>query len=185
MSFLTTNYSDNKQSTGFTALPTGEYEMLIVNAQEKATPSGAESLQIDLVVRNDLNGVPSLLETNAKHNNRLVFNDNWKRKATGMYDSQGFQYILEAAQVPEGTPINSVMDFICLLIGKPVRVYVKQEENTYNGTTTTVNRIAPWNYKKTEFPAVQHVLKKKETPASTNAADPFAGRPVLDSEMPF
>ena len=110
MSFLTTNYSDNKQATGFAPLPTGEYEMLIVNAQEKATPSGAESLQIDLVVRNDLNGVPSLTETNAKHNNRIVFNDNWKRKATGMYDTQGFQYILEAAQVPEGTPINSVMD---------------------------------------------------------------------------
>jgi len=70
-----------------------------------------------------------------------------------------------------------------LMIGKPVRVYVKQEENTNNGETTTVNRIAPWNYKKTQFPNVQHVLKKKET--STTAADPFAGRQVMDSEMPF
>jgi len=180
MSFLTTNYSENKQETGFSPLPSGEYEMLIVNAQEKATPSGAESLQIDLVVRNDLNGVPTLSATNGKFYNRRVFNDNWKRKATGMYDTQGFQYILEAAQVPEGTPINSIMDFICLLVGKPVRVYVKQEENTYNGTTTMVNRIAPWNYKKTEFPTVQHVLKKKES------ADPFQSAPVFgDSDMPF
>jgi hypothetical protein len=40
--------------------------------------------------------------------------------------------------------------------GKPVRVFVKQEENEYKGEKQIVNRVAPWNFKRTKFPQVNH-----------------------------
>lgn len=166
MAFLQADYKNNEGSN-YDALPTGNYEMIINKAQETVTKNGAESLQIDLIVRNDLDGVPALAETNKKYHNRHVFNDNWKRKATGQYDMQGFQYILEAVGIPEGTQIASVDDFIRILTDKPVKVYVKKENNEYNGNVTEVNRVAPWNYSKTDFPQVSHISKDKKQ------SDPF------------
>nr|WP_252892705.1 DUF669 domain-containing protein [Lentilactobacillus otakiensis] len=55
MAFIKTDYSNNKH-LDFSALPKGNYEMIIKSAQERATENGAESLQLDLVVRNDLDG---------------------------------------------------------------------------------------------------------------------------------
>lgn len=53
------NYKNNEHKD-FSALPSGNYEMIIKSAQEKATKNGSESLQLDLVVRNDLDGVTGL-----------------------------------------------------------------------------------------------------------------------------
>lgn len=156
MSFIKADYSENKK-TGFDPLPKGEYEMVIDSVQERATKSGAESLQIKLVVRNDLDNTNELQK---KYHNRVVFNDNWKRKATNQYDMDNFQYILEACQIPEGQKINDMDDFIKLLTGKPVLVYVNQRENEYDGKKTVDNQVAPWNYKQTKFPQLQHKFKK-------------------------
>lgn len=184
--FLTANYSETKESN-YDALPTGEYEMIINNAKETATKNGAESFQIDLIVRNDLDNVPSMAETNAKYHNRHVFNDNWKRKKTGQYDMQSFQYILQAVGVPEGTRISTIDDFINALVGKPVKAYVKKEDNEYNGEVTKVNRVAPWNYSKTNFANVQHVSKNDNS--KSNGSDPFeksaAPIDINDSDLPF
>ena len=183
MAFLTTDYKENK-SNDYSALPTGNYEMIIAKAQESATPSGAETLQLDLIVRNDLDGVPALAETNKKYHNRHVFMDNWKRKATGQYDMQGFQYILDAIGVPEGTQINSVEDFLNVLSGKVAKVFVKKEKNEYNGDVSDVNRVAPWNFSKSEYPQSNHQFKE------TSGADPFTGSnnstlDVSDEDLPF
>lgn len=194
--FMNTDYSNNTGGN-YDAVPAGNYEMIINNAKEDATKNGAETLQIDLLVRNDLDKVTDLADTNAKFHNRHIFMDNWKRKATNQYDLDGFQYILQAAKVPEGTPLHTVDDFIKLIVGVPVRVFVKQEENTYNGETSTVNRVAPWNFEVTKFPQVQHTFKDKKnapTPQPTtsstgNNSDPFASTgntPVVDdSDLPF
>ena len=85
------------------------------------------TLQLDLIVRNDVKNVPTLAETNGKYANRHVFMDNWKRKTTNQYDTEGFMYILQAVGVAEGTPINSIREnFINLIANKPVSVYVKR-----------------------------------------------------------
>lgn len=164
MSFITTDYS-KLESKGYDPLPTGEYEMIIKQASERATPSGAESLQVDLVVRNDVQAVPELAETNGKYSNRHVFMDNWKRKATHQYDMEGFMYILQAAGIAEGTPINSVNEFTDLLEGKAVRVYVKKEVDTYNTTDSNNpvyrNAVAPWNLSTTKFKDVNHQFLEK------------------------
>lgn len=191
MAFLTANYENNQQGGNYDPLPQGNYEMVIKSAQETATPNGSESLQLDLVVRNDLDKVPELAETNAKYHNRHVFMDNWKRKSTHQYDMEGFQYILEGAQVPEGTVINSVDDFIKWISGRPVRVFVKKIKDTYNGETKDKNQVAPWNIDKTKFTTLNHVFKdnNQPQPQAQQNSDPFAGNgqqiDISDDSLPF
>lgn len=184
MSFLTTDYSENT-SNNFAPVPEGTYECIIYKVQEQATKNGAESLQIDLLVRNDLDKVPALSETNAKFHNRHIFMDNWKRRATNQYDLKGFQYILEASGVPEGTQINDVDDFVKAILGTPVEVYIKQETEEYQGKTHERNQIAPWSFKKSQYPEVQHRFKDGKAPMT----DPFGGNDdtieVNDDDVPF
>lgn len=176
MAFLTTDYSNNKRDD-FPALPTAEYEVIITDAKERQTRSGAESLQLQLTVRNDLDSLNALQK---KYHNRIVFVDNWKRRATNEYDMQGFQYIVEAVNIPEGTQLESVGDFCKALTGKPARVYIKKTTDRYNGEEREVNRVAPWNFKETKYPDVQHQFKDDDPHAdSTEPVD-------LDSDdLPF
>lgn len=165
MSFITTDYS-KVENNNYGALPTGEYEVIINKAGENATPSGAETLQLDLIVRNDLVSVPALAATNGKYANRHIFMDNWKRKATQQYDTESFMNILKAVGVPEGTSINSVDEFINLINGKAARVYVKKEVDSYNTTDKDnpeyKNSVAPWNFSPTRFKDVNHTGKGEE-----------------------
>lgn len=183
MSFITTDYS-NLKTSGFEALPTGEYEVIINNAQEQATPSGAESLQLDLIVRNDVKNVPELAKTNGKYSNRHVFVDNWKRKATNEYDTASFMYILDAVGVPEGTPINSVNDFMDLIRKKPVRVYVKKEVDDYRTTDNNnpeyKNQVAPWNFSATKYKDINH-----QDDSSGNKSEPSPQVILEESDYPF
>ena len=187
MSFLTTNYKENKHSD-FEAIPTGTYEMVIKQAQEKVTPNGRQNMEFQLVVRNDLDGVKGLSETNAKYHNRIVFVQFWTDKNSGQYDTNRFQYVLEAAQIPEGTAINSIDDFMKLMTDRPVKVYVKKEKDDYNSTpekTAYRNTVAPWGFEKTAFPTVNHQWKGQKT---TND-DPFADKGqqlnITDDDIPF
>ena len=193
MSFITTNYKENKHNN-FEPLPTGTYELLINKVQEHATPSGAESMQIDFIVRNDLDNVPELSETNAKYHNRHVFMENWKRHATNQYDTKGFQYLLEAAQVPEGTSIDSIDDFMNILTGKPMRVYVKKDVDDYQTERQNKkvyrNDIAPYSVEKSKFPQVNH-QQKNNAVADATVEDPFADKSnsnkvnISNDNLPF
>lgn len=149
MSLFKTDYS-NTGNNNYDTLPTDNYEVIIEDVTENATPSGAETLQLKLRVRKDLD--KALPETNGKYHNRIVFMDNWKRKATKDYDWESIQDIFKAVGVPEGQEYNSIDDVRNALINKPANVYVKEEDNEYNGKTTKVNRVAPWNFSKTAYP---------------------------------
>lgn len=186
MTFLTTDYKNNESNNNYGALPTGNYEMVIKDVTEKATPNGKEAMTVTLVVRNDLTRVPKLAETNGKYANRYVFNDNWKRNTPQgyAYDVNNLMYILEAAGVPEGTTFASFEDLASALRGRPVLVYVKEEEDDYNGGTR--NNVAPWGYSRTEFPEIQHVWKSKDGEAQGNDPFPKNEAPVVqDSDLPF
>lgn len=180
MAFITSDYKNNT-SNDYSPLPTGEYEMVINHAAERATQNGAESLQIDFIVRNDLDAAEP--DTNAKYHNRHLFMDNWKRKATGAYDMDGLQYILEAAQIPEGTQLNSIQDFCDALYRKPVRVYTKVSKEEYNGETQERNQIAPWNVHVSKYPQVQHQFKTEDgKPAASGDGKPIE---IGDDDLPF
>ena len=196
MTFITTDYSNLETQGGYEALPTGEYEVFIAKAGENATPSGAETLQLDLIVRNDLVSVPALAATNGKYANRHVFMDNWKRKATQQYDTESFMYILQAVGVPAGTQVSSVESFINLINGKPARVYIKKEIDSYNTTDQSNpvyrNAVAPWNFSATKFMDVNHTGREEQPQAQQTQQqpqqDPFAGNGPIEvnkEDLPF
>lgn len=177
MSFIKADYSNNQEANSFAPLPEGNYEALITGAQERATKNGAESLQLRFTVRNDLDG--ALPETNGKYHNRIIFMDNWKRKATNQYDMEGLQYVLEAAQIPEGTQLDSIDDFCNALINKPVNIFTKiQKSDGYDPRNT----VAPWGVSKTEFPQVAH--KFKDSSDTNGQSKPLTDAEVVN-DLPF
>ncbi|QFR23723.1 DUF669 domain-containing protein [Schleiferilactobacillus harbinensis] len=183
MAFLTTDYSKNT-SGDYSPIPQGEYEMVIAAAHEDATKSGAEYLDIQFTVRNDLDA--ALPETNGKYHNRHVWMPNWKRKATGLYDMNQLQYVLEAVGVPEGTPIDTIQDFCSVLYHKPVKVYVKVQHDEYDDTDK--NTVAPWSVKPTDYPKLAHTFKEaKDKPAAKHSAPAVNQGPtnINDDDLPF
>ena len=188
MALFKTNYEE-VGNNDFAPLPTGEYECIINDVTEKATKNGKESMNISLIVRNDLKQVPELKEQNGKYADRWVFVDEWKRYVDDryIYKMDNFMHYLAAVGIPEGTEIKDMEHLFSLLRGKPVLVYIKQEENTYNGNTTMVNTVAPWNFKQTKFPQVNHVFKDKKEESSES--NPFANSKgpvdISDDDLPF
>ena len=67
--------------------------------------------------------------------------------------------------------------------GKPVRVYVKQEENEYKGEKQINNRVAPWNFKNTKFPQVNHEWKSDDDKPGNNEFS--GGAEIDDDDLPF
>lgn len=187
MTLFTTDYS-NLESNEFTPLPEGEYEVIIKSVGERATQNGKEETQLQLAVRNDLKQVPELKETNAKYANRIIFVDEWKRTIDGeyKYKMDNFMHYLNGVGVPEGTAIESLEQLFSMFRGKPVRVYVKQEENEYKGEKQIVNRVAPWNFKNTKFPQVNHEWKEKDKAQSDNKfANANGPIDITDDDLPF
>ena len=183
---FTTNYSNNDNQNTNEPLPKGTYECVINTVQESATPSGAESIHFDLIVRNDLD--QALPNTNSKQHNRHLFLDEWRRKATNQYDMKHINMFMEAAGIPNGTSINSFENFCQMMEGKPVRLDVNVINDNYNGINNKKNDVAPWGWHKTQFPQVQHQWKNsKMAPQS----DPFSSQAtdlnykVEDTDLPF
>lgn len=169
---MTSDWANLPEHEEYGVLPKGNYEMVIKNVQERATQSGAESIQVDFVVRNDLDGVRQLMNTNGKYHNRHVFMDNWKRKATQQYDLEQLQLLMMAAGFPDHHTYDFPNDFISFLKSKPVKVYVNVRKNEYQGEVTDQNQVAPWNVTQTDFPNVQHKWKSDSTTTS-NGNNPF------------
>lgn len=177
MSFLTTNYSNLERNTGFEALPQGNYEVIITNPTIRPTQAGREYINMKLVVRNDLDKVPNLANTNAKYHNRIVFAQIYTDKETDRYNTEDLMFYLEAAQVPDGTEIEDMQHFLDLIEDKPVRVYVTQRENEYKGVKQIQNKVWPNSVEKSQFPQVNHVFKNKPT------TDPFGGTQPATEEQ--
>lgn len=157
MAFFTTNYSNvNNNQGNYEPLPAGKYEMLILSASEEVAKTGSQSLTFKLVVRNDLD--QALPATNGKYHNRVVWARVWKNKQTGTYNMDNLQYIMKAIGVPEGTPIESLEDFIKITWGKPVKVNVHLEDDDYHKGEKR-NNVNPWDWENTEFIKVAHTNK--------------------------
>ena len=183
MSFLTTDYSNTTNNSN-EPLPAGDYEFIINSVQENATKSGAESVQFDLIVRNDLDA--ALPETNGKQHNRHLWVNEWKRRKANQYDLNNFMYFMKAAGIPEGTEINSIEDFFQIMSKKPVRIHIKVTTSEYNGQKRKENRPAPWDWEKTQFPNVQHHFKSENKPENNpQPTVPTTDTAVDDESLPF
>lgn len=172
--------------------PEGDYEALIVKAEEKPTKSGKLHLNLNLVIRNDVD---------QNYQNGYLFHTLWKRKEPTEADNQvngyGFSQIMslgKAAGLPNGKNYESLADFLQELIGKPVRAHVVHDE--YNGNK---RETIAW-FNPTDYPEVKHVMKKKSdvnpdgyasaaqqtTYVNTPAAQAVAAQAVGDDDdLPF
>lgn len=175
--------------------PEGDYEVLIVKAEEKQSKGGKLHLNLNLVIRNDVD---------QSYQNGYLFHTLWKRKEPTAADLQvngyGFGQVMalgKAAGLPNGKNYESLSDFLQELIGKPVRAHVVHDE--YNGNK---REAIAW-FNPTDYPEVKHVMKKKPdvnpdgfAPAAQQttyaniqaaqaaAAQEFASMP-LDDDLPF
>lgn len=152
-------------------LADGTYETVIENMFEDATQSGSEYIDIRLVVRNDIE---------QKGKNSLIFPKIWKAKATGKYNKSMLNTIGKYAKMDATKQYNSLQDVFDDLIGKPLKVTVKNEKSEYNGNTYENLNVKRWEF--TEFPNVQHQFKPKEDP---NAEAKVEGREITDDDLPF
>lgn len=174
MSFFNTDYSENNNDFG--PIAEGSYEAIIKAIKHDANKNGKEYLQFDLAIRNDLDKVQGLEDTNGKYHNRVVPMRFYPMKDTGQFNIQHLQMISEGARIPEHTNFESIDDFINKLTHKPVKIYVNVEDNEYQGKVTKQNRVPAWNFHKTEFPNVQHEFKQKDEQQNNNNLNQSLGK---------
>lgn len=165
--------------------PEGDYEVLIVKAEERQTKNGKLGLNLSMVIRNDVDQA---------YKNGYIFHTLWKRREPTAADRQvnGYSFgqvmaLGKAAQLPDGKDYPDLTAFLQDLIGKPVRVHLVHD--TYNNTEReSVSCINPTN-----DPDVRHIDKKQAStdvyasPAATyaNQAQPSYAVPLPDDDIPF
>lgn len=150
----------------------GTYEVIITQAMENATPSGAEHVDLRLTIRNDID---------QKHKNQIVFEKLWKAKETGKYNMTMFNTIGKAAQLQKGKTYTSLEELLNDFLNKPLRVTVKNETSEYKGKTYENLRVKRWE--QTKFPNIQHQFKSKENMSVGEMQS--AGIDVSEDDLPF
>lgn len=158
-----------------TKVENGTYECVVNNVSEGATPSGAEYMNFDLIIRNDIK---------QKTQNFHIFQRVWRAKDTGKYNVSMINTIAKACSMSDGKSYNSLEDLFNDFIGNPVRVTVKNETSEWKGNKYENLNVKRWEV--TKFPNVQHQWKEKPQKAtSTPASDDKPEIEVKDEDLPF
>lgn len=156
----------------------GTYEAVISGVKEDATKNGAQYVNFDLIIRNDI--------ADQKFQNAHIFHKVWVSKETGKYNKSMLMTVAKYAGIPDHTSFNSLDDYFNALYHKPVLVTVRNEESTYNDKKYENLNIKRWAL--SNFPNVQHEFASKDNKIS-NAGDPFAGNEqqvdISDDDLPF
>lgn len=160
---------DYNEAQDFGAVPDGDYEVVIFNVNEDVTKGGAENINFDMVIRNDLQ---------QPRGNSHLFHKIWKNKETGKYNRGMIMALAKAFGLQDGKEYSSFDQFLQDFAMRPAKVRVKNETSEYNGKTydnTNIKKFEP-----SKFPDVQHQWKTKENAPANNTA------PVIeDSDLPF
>lgn len=149
----------------------GTYEVVIFNVLEDATPGGAEYMNFDMIVRNDVK---------QPYQNSHIFPRVWRAKDTGKYNAGMINTIAQAANLTDGKSYQSLKDLMSDFINHPVKVTVKNEKKEYKGKTYDDLNVKRWN--KSDYPNVQHQFKSgvAPQPAASNT-----DTTVEDDDLPF
>lgn len=159
--------------------PTGDYECIVGKIEERVNKNGKESLNVLLVIRNDVE---------QGYKNGFIFHQMWKRKQPTELDNQvkgySFSQIMtlgKACGLPDGKEYESLEQFCNELINKPVRVTLTHQE--WNGQTQ--ERVDWLNV--TKFPDVKHVKKSSASNVNNTYASQQSGfaSPTQKSEEPL
>ncbi|MFC0278102.1 DUF669 domain-containing protein [Enterococcus devriesei] len=147
----------------------GTYEVIINKAVENATKSGAEFIDIDLIVRNDVQ---------QQFQNKHIFPKIWKAKATGKYNEGMIMAIAQALQLEDGKSYNGFDELLADFVLKPVLVRVKTEES--NGYKNV--NVKSWEKTNTTGP-VNHQFKNGDEPSFGPSREPAPT--AKEDDLPF
>jgi len=140
------NYDEAFEGTGL--MKEGDYEILVVKAKQDQTKSGTDCINMQLVVRNDID---------QQYKNKCVFNNLYKGKESGQYHSGMLNTMAKALKIENGKKYDSLDDLLADFIGKTANVTIKHEE--YNGNKN--ERVKAWSQSK--FTACNHTFKDAVT----------------------
>lgn len=141
-----------------TNIENGDYEVVIGKVYEDATKGGAEYINFDMTIRNDIN--------DQKFQNAHIFNRIFRSKETNKYPQGMLLQIAKASGLKDGMHYDSFDDFMKDMVGKPVKVRVRNEKSESNGNTYTNLNVKRWG--ETKFPNVQHQWAKGQAPAGSS-----------------
>lgn len=117
---------DYSQAQEFAKVTDGTYEVLIDKAVQNASQGGTDFLDIQFKIREDYN---------QQFKNNRIFHKIWINKETRKYPVGQVMNLAKQAGIPDGTKFNSLDDYLNMLVGKALKVTVKNETSEYNGKT--------------------------------------------------
>ena len=123
MSLFSVNYEAAEQ---FSSVENGTYEVVVTTAEQSASKTGTDFLDIRLKIRDDFQ---------QKFRNNLIFDKVWINKQTLQYPEWALQRYAKAVKIPEGVEINTIEQFLDIIKGKTLKVTVKNEQSESNGVT--------------------------------------------------
>lgn len=173
MSGFSLDFKDVFEGTGG-KIADGNYEVVVNRCSEGNTPGGAEYIEFDLIIRNDVDQA---------HKNQHIFHKVWKTKDTGKYNMKTFNTIGKACKLQNGKTYKSLNDLLDDFFQKTAIVNVKNETSEYNGKTYENTNVKYWN--ETKFPNLQHQFNKQNTDSMTTAEIFNSGIEVNDDDLPF
>jgi len=160
-------------SEGNRKIEDGTYEAVISSVGEDATKSGAQFMNFNMVIRNDI-------EQNFQ--NFHVWQRVFKSKETDTYPMRWINQIAKASNMENGKKYQSFKELMDDFWKRPVKITVKNEKSEYQGKTYENLNVKAWM--PTDFPNVQHKFKSED-----KDKDPFAdnSKPIDISEkdLPF
>lgn len=123
MALFSVNYEAAEQ---FSSIEDGTYEVVVAQAEQSASQSGTDYLDIRLKIRDDFQ---------QKFRNNLIFDKVWINKQTLQYPEWALQRYAKAVKIPEGVEINTIEQFLDIIKGKTLKVTVKNEQSESKGKT--------------------------------------------------
>jgi len=145
------NLDFNNVFEGTGKVADGDYQIFVNKCEEGATPSGAEYIEFDLIIRNDFEQA---------YKNSHLFHKVWKEKATGKYNMKTFNTIGKACQLQNGKSYKNLKELLDDYVRKTAVVNVKNEESEYNGKTYNNTNVKYWN--QTKLTGLNHQAKPKD-----------------------
>ncbi len=160
MSLFSVNYEAAEQ---FSSVENGTYEVVVTTAEQSASKSGTDFLDIRLKIRDDFQ---------QKFRNNLIFDKVWINKQTLQYPEWALQRYAKAVKIPEGVEINTIEQFLDIIKGKTLKVTVKNEQSESNGVTYDNLNIK--KMEQSELPPYSGAVSSESAPAKADDLDlPF------------
>lgn len=160
MSLFSVNYEAAEQ---FSSVENGTYEVVVATAEQSASKTGTDFLDIRLKIRDDFQ---------QKFRNNLIFDKVWINKQTLQYPEWALQRYAKAVKIPEGVEINTIEQFLDIIKGKTLKVTVKNEQSESNGVTYDNLNIK--KMEQSELPPYSGAVSSEPAPAKADDLDlPF------------